>query len=86
MKIEPLHDKILVTKLYVEKIGSIFLPEEAVPESQEGIVEAVGPKTRQVKVGDKIFFPKYVGLNFTIKGKKYYMIDESQVLTIIDAK
>ena len=65
----------------MEKVGSIIVPDQAAPESQWGIVIAKGSTVKApIKEGDTVYFPKYVGLNFTIKGKRYYMIEEEYLI------
>lgn len=82
MNIIPLHSNLLIEKEYITQIGSILLPDEVVPESQVGVVKAIGPRVKGVSVGDRVTFPKYVGVNFTIRDSKYYMLEENYILGI----
>lgn len=82
MNIQPLTNKVLIEKEYFTNFGEGFVvPDEVIPESQFGTVVAVGDRiTIPIKPGDKVYFPKYVGLNFTLEGKKYFMIEDAYVI------
>ena len=80
MRIVPLTNRVLIEKKFTEKIGSIFLPEGAVPESQMGVVSAVGEYVTNISPGDTVYFPKYTGTNFKIGDKDYFVIEQEYVL------
>lgn len=82
MKIRPLKNRVLIEKDIQEKIGILFLPEISQPVPTSGTVLEVGPKCKEVKIGDKVSFPKYDGFNFTIKDKKYFILREDQILLV----
>jgi chaperonin GroES len=70
--IKPLGNRILVKRLQVKTSkGGILLPGSAQEKPKEGEVLAVGPgkrneegvlKTMTVKVGDKVLFSSYAGI------------------------
>ncbi len=95
MKIRPLHDRILVTRLEEEEKtkGGIIIPDSAKEKPVEGKVDAVGSgkiledgkvKPLDVKEGDRILFGKYSGTEIKIGGKDYLIMKEDDVLGIIE--
>lgn len=95
MKLKPLNDKILVTRVDKSKQetrGGIIIPDTAKEKPMEGKVIAVGSGRRQkdgkkipleVKVGDRILFGKYAGTEAKIGDKEHVIIKEDEVLGII---
>ena len=95
MKIRPLHDRILVTRLEEEQKtkGGIIIPDSAKEKPIEGKVVAVGKgkalesgetKPLDVKEGDRILFGKYAGTDIKIAGEEYLIMREDDVLGIIE--
>ncbi|MEE9172449.1 MAG: co-chaperone GroES [candidate division NC10 bacterium] len=94
MKVQPLHDNILVKRLEEKesKKGGIIIPDTAKEKPQEGEVVAVGPGkltedgkrlAMDVKVGNKILFSKYSWNEVRIDDEEYLIMKESEVLGII---
>jgi chaperonin GroES len=95
MKVKPLNDRILVTRLDEKKDetrGGIIIPDTAKEKPMEGKVVAVGSGRRlksgkrvplAVKVGDRILFGKYAGTEVKINDKEHVIIKEDEVLGII---
>jgi len=88
-KIEPLGARVLVLPIEGDSQtpGGILLPETAKEKPQQGTVEAVGNSeemTTDLKVGDRVLFPKYTGTEVKYEGKTYLLIDESDVLARIN--
>ncbi len=95
MKIRPLYDRILVTRIAEEEKskGGIIIPDSAKEKPIEGKVVAVGngkvldDGSRQaldVKKGDRILFGKYSGTEVKIEGKEHLILREDEVLGVID--
>ncbi len=67
--------------------SGIIIPDTAKEKPQKGIVVAVGnglpdaPLT--VKTGDQVIYGKYAGTEFTIEGKDYLIMPESDIIAII---
>jgi co-chaperonin GroES (HSP10) len=72
--IEPIFDK--------EKVGSLYVPDQAKRRCKQGIVKAIGRKVTTVKMGDYVFFPAYSGTVFLIE-KEYSIILPEDALTAI---
>ncbi len=94
MKIHPLHDRILVSRIEQEETtkGGIIIPDTAKEKPQEGKVVAVGKgKVRDdgtlqkldVKKGDRILFTKYAGSEVELDGEEHLILREDDVLGIL---
>ena len=94
MKIRPLHDRILVTRVEAESVGrgGIIIPDTAKEKPQEGKVVAVGNGklndeghriALDVQAGDRILFGKYSGSEVTLQNDEYVIMREEDVLAIL---
>ena len=94
MKVRPLHDRLLVTRIEdkTKKKGSIVIPDSAKQTSMEVKVIAVGSGRvlddgkrvpLEVKVGDRVLLGKYVGTDVTVDDKEHVILREDEVLGII---
>ena len=94
MKIRPLNDRVLVSRVEEEKktSGGIIIPETAKEKPQEGKVIAVGPGKvdedgkrvgMDVKVGDRILFGKYSGNEIKIEGVEHLIMREEDILAVL---
>ena len=94
MKIQPLHDRILVKRIDEEARtkGGIIIPDTAKEKPIEGKVVAVGSgkvgddgKLRpvDVKAGDRILFGKYSGTEVKIDGEEHLILREDDILGIV---
>ena len=95
MKIRPLQDRILVTRVEEEDKtkGGIIIPDTAKEKPSEGKVVAAGKgkvlddgkiQPLDVKKGDRILFSKYAGTEVTIEGEEHLIIREDDVLGILE--
>jgi chaperonin GroES len=95
MKIQPLHDRLLVERLEEREVkkGGIIIPDTAKEKPQEGKVIAVGNGKvsddgkkipLDVKTGDKILFGKYSGSEVKLDEKEYLIMREEDVLAILE--
>jgi chaperonin GroES len=94
MKIRPLHDRILVTRVEAESVGrgGIIIPDTAKEKPQEGKVVAVGNGklndegqriALDVQAGDRILFGKYSGSEVNLQNDEYVIMREEDVLAIL---
>ncbi|MCW5938262.1 MAG: co-chaperone GroES [Fimbriimonadaceae bacterium] len=94
MKLQPLHDRIVVEPAPKEETsaGGIILPDSAKEKPLKGKVLAVGPgKTLDsgktvppdVKVGDTVLYGKYSGTEVTIDGADYVILRSDDVLGVL---
>jgi chaperonin GroES len=89
IKIEPLGARVLILPVEGESqtAGGVLLPETAKEKPQQGTVEAVGNSEEMVtdlKVGDRVLFPKYTGTEIKHEGKTYLLMEEGDVLARIN--
>ena len=95
MKVRPLHDRVIVTRIDREKktTGGIIIPDTAKEKPQEGKVVAVGPgKTNDngervpldVKENDRVLFGKYAGADIKIDGVEHLILREDDILGVIE--
>ncbi len=86
--IEPLGARVLIRPLEgdTQTPGGILLPETAKEKPQQGIIEAVGTEDEMntdLKVGDRVLFPKYTGTEIKHEGQTYLLMNEEDVLARI---
>ena len=91
IKISPLADRVMIKPTPKEDVskGGIFLPDTAKEKPQEGQIVAVGPGrltedgkriAMEVKVGDKVIYAKYAGMEIKLDGEEYLIVRESDIL------
>ncbi len=96
MKLQPLHDRIVVEPAAKEETtaGGIILPDSAKEKPLRGTVLAIGPgKTLDsgqvapigVSVGDVVLYGKYSGTEVTVSGTDYFILRAEDVLGVIVA-
>jgi chaperonin GroES len=88
MKIKPIDDRVLLETLESEekKVGNIIIPDTAKEKPQIGKIIAVGNDEdlqKIVKEGDKVVYAKYGGTELELEGKKYLIVQRSDILGII---
>ena len=94
MKIRPLHDRILVTRVAEQEVGrgGIIIPDTAKEKPQEGKVVAVGNGKvnddgkripLDVRAGDRILFGKYSGSEVNVEDDEYVIMREEDVLAVL---
>ncbi len=90
MKLKVIDERLLVEVAESEEQkspGGIYIPDTAKEKPQRGTVVAVGTDEdlqKVIKVGDKVVFGKYTGDELEFDGKKYLVIQRSDILAIIE--
>jgi len=94
MAIKPIGDRVLVEPVEeeVSKVGSLYVPDTAKEKPQRGKIVAVGEGRfegkdlipMRVKVGDKVLFGKYAGVELKYEDKDYLILNEHDILVVID--
>jgi len=95
MKIRPLYDRILATRVAedAKTAGGLYIPDTAKEKPLQALVIAVGSgkvlesgETRAltVKAGDKVLIGKYSGSEVKLEGKDHIILGEDDVLAILD--
>ena len=89
MKINPLHDRVVIKRLDAEEktAGGIYIPDTAAEKPSKGEVVAVGPgKTvapMTVKTGDKVLFGKYAGTEVKDNGEELIVMREDDIIGVL---
>jgi chaperonin GroES len=88
INIEPLGARVLVLPIEGESQspGGVLLPETAKEKPQQGTIEAVGSEEEMMtdlKIGDRVLFPKYTGTEIKYQGNTYLLMNEDDVLARI---
>ncbi len=94
VNLKPLADRVIVKVIEAEEKtkGGIVLPDTAKERPQQGEVLAVGPGRRlddgtlatpQVKVGDRVLFSKYGGVEVKVSGEEYLILREDDILGVL---
>ncbi len=89
MNIKPLADRVLVKPAPAEEktIGGIIIPDTAKEKPLKGEVLATGNGTKDeemvLKVGDTVLYGKYAGTEVELKGEKYLIMRQGDVLAVL---
>lgn len=94
MKIKPLFDRVVLLPKEADKEtkSGIILPSASAEKSQVATVVAVGEGGTldgkeikiQVSVGQEVLYAKYSGTEFSLDGKKYIVIKQSDILAVLE--
>jgi chaperonin GroES len=95
MKIRPLYDRIVVSRIAEEEKtkGGIIIPDTAKEKPVEGKVLAVGTgkvledgsvRKLDISVGDRVLFGKYSGNDVNINGEEHLILREDDILGIVE--
>ena len=95
MKIRPLHDRVVVSRLEDERTtaGGIVIPDSAAEKPMRGKVVAIGTGKRldngdvcalAVKVGDVVLFGKYSGTEVKVNGQELVVMREDDIMGVIE--
>lgn len=92
MKLMPLGDRVVIKKVEAEEKtkSGIVLPNSAQEAPQIAEVTAIGEeilnddkKKDQIKVGDKVIFPKYSGTEVKMDGEELTILKLSDLLAVV---
>ena len=94
MKIKPIFDRVVLLPKEAEKEtkSGIILPTASQEKSQIATVVAVGnggfvdgkEVKMEVAVGEEVLYAKYSGTEFSLDGKKYIVIKQSDILAVLE--
>lgn len=89
MTLKPLADRVVIKKLEKEDTtkSGIVLPSSAKEEPKIAKVIAIGSKVEkkgELKVGDKVMFPKFSGDEVKLDGQEYTIIKAEHILAIVE--
>ncbi len=94
MKLNPMHDRIIIKRVQEETqtAGGLYIPESAKEKPSRGKVTAVGPGAvkpdgerirMDVEVGDEVLFGKYAGNEIELDGIEYVILRENEILGVV---
>lgn len=83
--VKPLGDRVVaVREKAQEKTASgLYLPDSSQEKPVVATVQAVGPDTTQVKVGDRIVYKEYSTTELKINDKEYLILKEEDILATV---
>ena len=94
MKIKPIFDRVVLLPKEAEKEtkSGIILPTASAEKSQIATIVAVGEGgvvdgkeiKMQVKVGQEVLYAKYSGTEFSLDGKKYIVVKQTDILAVFE--
>ena len=95
MKLNPLHDRVVVKRVEADTKTStgIIIPDNVAEKPDQGIVLAVGAGKRtnegsvipmSVNVNDKVLFGKFAGQAVKIKGEEVLILNEEEIYAVIE--
>ena len=95
MRLKPVHNHVIIKQLEEteQQYGNIIIPDAGKELPKMGIVTAVGVGSFtqngtlipiQVSIGDKVAFPSFGGVRFTIDNEEYICLKDQEILTIIE--
>ena len=85
MKLQPLADRIVITKIEAEakSAAGILLPDSAKEQPQSGQALAVGKDVTEVKVGDQVLYAKYGPAEVKVDGEELLIVKEEDILAVV---
>ena len=95
MKIRPLHDRVVVSRLEDERTtaGGIVIPDSAAEKPMRAKILAVGPgkvldngdvRALSVKTGDVVLIGKYSGTEVKVDGQELVIIREDDIMGVVE--
>lgn len=87
--IKPLGTRVLIEMVEseIKTASGIIIPDSAKEKQQKGTIVAVGNGTEtekmEVKIGDVVLYGKYAGTEIEEGGKKYLIMNQSDILAIV---
>ncbi len=95
MKLNPLHDRVVVKRIEADTQTSsgIIVPDNAAEKPDQGTVLAVGAGRRteagtivpmSLNVDDTVLFGKYAGQTVKIQGEEVLILKEEEIYAIIE--
>jgi chaperonin GroES len=82
--IKPLNDRLIVQRLKnKQKVGDLFIPDNAKEKPQLGQVLATGVDVKHIHLDSLVMFGKYSGSEIKIDNTEYLIMKEDEVIGII---
>ena len=84
--LQPLGARVLIKRKpeLTETAGGIIIPDTLTEKPMEGDVISIGDEVKKVKVGDKVLFAKFAGVEILENEEGMFLImSESELLGIL---
>ncbi len=83
--IQPLADYVVAQaeEAASKTASGLYLPDNAKEKPKTAKVVAVGPKTEQVKVGDRIIYKSYSTTDVKVGKDEYMLVKEEDILATV---
>jgi chaperonin GroES len=90
--LRPRGARVLVRPVEIEqnRESGIFIPQSVAKKSNEGIVVAIGPGTKDtgpvedLRVGDRVLFLRWTGYEVQVDGQALVSVHESSIVAVAD--
>jgi len=84
---KPLFDRVCITQHKAEERtkGGLIIPDSAQKKPNLGVVHAIGPKVKDVKVGDIVLLRDKWFNEFTFKGVESLIVNEPDIVAIMES-
>ena len=95
MKLNPLHDRVVVKRIEADTKTSsgLIIPDNVAEKPDQGIVLAVGAGRRteagtlvpmSLNIDDKVLFGKFAGQAVKIQGEEVLVLKEEEIYAVIE--
>lgn len=83
---KPLGDRVAMKPVAAKEQtdSGILLAPQAVEAPSEADVVAVGPDVRTVAVGQRVFYPKYAGMEVTLDDRTVLVLKEREIVGLVE--
>lgn len=85
MRLRPIKNRIIVERDVEADFskGGILIPDNMKEKVDAGTVTAVGDRAKDISVGDKVIFGKYIGEPFKLDGSSYVAMNDIDVVAVL---
>lgn len=83
--LQPLGDYVVAVNEEAEAktASGLYLPDKAQEKPKTAKVVAIGPHTKQVKVGSRIVYKSYSTTEVKVEGQDYILVKEEDILATV---
>uniref|UniRef100_A0A6M3IM36 Putative chaperonin n=1 Tax=viral metagenome TaxID=1070528 RepID=A0A6M3IM36_9ZZZZ len=79
MKIKPTSDFVFLSIEEKKDKGGIIAPDITKGNQPIGVVEAVGPDVRVIKIGDRVIFNAFILKEMIVENNKVHILKEKDI-------
>ena len=84
MSFEPLGNRVVIEEHEgADKIGSIFVPDNAREKPLQGTAVSVGKAAKTVMPGATVLYGRHSGTNIKLQGKEYIIVNEDDLFAVV---